>query len=306
MQRPTLFMSYAHVDKHTLVVPLVETLRDGGYDPWFDHSLIPGKPWKKQLLEAIERCDAFVYAMTPESLASEWCLWELKQAVDLGKPIIPIRLQSNTILPDWLSQLQWVDFTEGSTLQAVAKLLHGLRIATSVTPETLPATPEDPTGQPASANSQIGDDTNQESSIASSDESPRTILGEARFRIGPTTISFYPYFDATTPIRNIDLGVPVDYVSRALWAGDTIELILSSTSKPDQLPSMYYLFFENYSLKFPLTKQTELDGGSKAQWLFEMDITVVGEEKIKDMLASLIGKHNKEILRIRKKYFQNE
>ncbi|MBZ0284132.1 MAG: toll/interleukin-1 receptor domain-containing protein, partial [Anaerolineae bacterium] len=126
-----LFISYAHVDKFQ-VSQLVDVLREADYDPWFDHKLMPGHDWKAELYKAIERCDAFLYALTPESVQSEWCQWEFGQAVHLGKPVIPVLMQSKTDLPPAIAHLQYVDFTEGPTPKSVARLLGGLRLVTAV------------------------------------------------------------------------------------------------------------------------------------------------------------------------------
>ena len=74
-----IFISYAHVDQPR-VRELVDILRAGGHDPWFDHRLVVGQPWQDQLLAAISTCDCFLYAMTPEAIASTWCQWEFAQA----------------------------------------------------------------------------------------------------------------------------------------------------------------------------------------------------------------------------------
>jgi formylglycine-generating enzyme required for sulfatase activity len=145
-----LFISYAHVDKYQ-VSQLVEILRDGGYEPWFDHQLIPGQNWKKQLLNAIVACDIFVYAMTPESLVSEWCLWELERAAELEKPIIPVRMQTNIKLPAQLQDIQYLDFCDGPTPRVVAQLMRALRVAVTLPVERVPPAPRDPKGVPAQA-----------------------------------------------------------------------------------------------------------------------------------------------------------
>lgn len=124
-QRERLFISYARVDL-PIVRELVRLLHDGNYDPWYDHDLVPGVPWNDQLTRAIADCDLFVYVLTPESVASEYCLWEFKKAVELGKPVIPVLAQARTALPDALSKLQYVDFTDGATASSTAKLLGGL------------------------------------------------------------------------------------------------------------------------------------------------------------------------------------
>ncbi len=146
-----LFISYAHVDKWQ-VKQLVEILRDAGHDPWFDNKLLPGQDWKHVLRSSIEDCDIFVYALTPESVASEWCQWEFATAVELGKSIIPILIQPKTPIPEAISRYQYADFSEGMTPQAVAKLMGGLtHIAISIPAKDAPPAPTNPVGKPSRA-----------------------------------------------------------------------------------------------------------------------------------------------------------
>lgn len=139
-----LFICYAHVDKATVKDWIVDRLRAGGHDVWFDDQLVAGQDWAQQLSEQIQRCDAFVYAMSPESVTDEWCQWEFAHAIDLGKPIIPVLLQTNTRLPDNLQRIRYVDFSDGPTGDAVARLMGGLQ---NLSPLVIPALPTDP--QPA-------------------------------------------------------------------------------------------------------------------------------------------------------------
>jgi hypothetical protein len=120
-----LFISYARIDI-TQVKQLVEILRTGGYEPWFDRELLVGEEWKVQLQRALTDCDGFVYALTPESVASEWCQWEFAEAVRLGKPVIPVLIREETILPPAIAARQYADFSDGATGDAVARLLGGL------------------------------------------------------------------------------------------------------------------------------------------------------------------------------------
>jgi len=77
-----LFISYARVDKALVQDWVVNKLTAGGHEVWFDDRLIAGQGWQQQLSDQIQRNDALVYAMTPESVNSEWCRWELAKAVD--------------------------------------------------------------------------------------------------------------------------------------------------------------------------------------------------------------------------------
>lgn len=133
-----LFISYAHVDKALVEEWIVEILRSGKHDVWFDDRLVAGQDWQRQLGDAIQNSDALVYALTPESVASEYCQWELAEAVRLGKPVIPVLLQAKTSLPQYLTGIQYVDFTEGPTGDAVARLMGGLQY---LAPAEMPSMP---------------------------------------------------------------------------------------------------------------------------------------------------------------------
>ncbi len=146
-----LFISYAHVDRYR-VNELVDILRDAGYEPWFDHRLLPGQDWQAELLRAVRMCDALLYALSPESVDSEWCQWEFAQAIQMGKPVIPVLLQARTKLPEAISRFQYADFSEGPTARSVARLMGGLRVVQVVVPvEQAPHVNANPSGLPAQA-----------------------------------------------------------------------------------------------------------------------------------------------------------
>ncbi|MDX2075520.1 MAG: TIR domain-containing protein [bacterium] len=127
-----LFISYAHVDKRIVIDWLVDTLRASYHEVWIDESLSAGQEWKPQLVDAIQKSDALIYAMTPESLISTVCQWEVATAVESGKPIIPVLMQARTPIPEWLGKIQYVDFSNGATGNTVAQLLGGLQKIQSV------------------------------------------------------------------------------------------------------------------------------------------------------------------------------
>ena len=166
-----LFISYAHVDKAIVKDWVVSKLVAGGHDVWFDDRLVAGQDWKQQLSDEIERSDALVYCMTPESVASDWCQWELARAVDLGKPVIPVLMQARTQLPDQLKKLQYVNFSDGPTGDAVARLMGGLQ---NLSPAQIPPAPADPRGKPAQAVEQ-GENAEQNRFF-------RTSRGEQKFQ----------------------------------------------------------------------------------------------------------------------------
>ncbi len=143
-----LFISYAHVDKTIVQDWIVSKLVAGGHDVWFDTRLVAGQEWKQQLSDEIKRSDALVYCVTPESIASEWCQWELAKAIEFGKPVVPVLMQGRTKISRSLSQLQYVDFSDGPTGDAVARLMEGLQ---QLSPAQIPPAPTNPQGTPPQA-----------------------------------------------------------------------------------------------------------------------------------------------------------
>jgi len=139
-----LFISYAHVDKSLVKKQIVDILEAGGHTAWFDEQLIVGQDWKQQLSDAIRKSDALVYAMTPDSIASEWCQWEYVEAARLGKPVVPVLLKP-TKLPVHIRSIQYVDFSNGLNGDAVARLMRGLHVLSL---EDVPSVPINPQGTP--------------------------------------------------------------------------------------------------------------------------------------------------------------
>jgi hypothetical protein len=143
-----LFVSYSREDQQAVAM-LVEILRAGQHEVLFDHQLTIGRNWQEELLEFIQQCEVFVYALTPSSVTSEWCLWEFAEAVRQNKPIVPVLLDAKTKLPKALSNVQYADFSNGWDPIATARLIAGLaKTAVTIMPAKVSA-PEKPAGIPA-------------------------------------------------------------------------------------------------------------------------------------------------------------
>ncbi len=166
-----IFISYAHVDEYR-VEELVDILRASDHDPWFDHRLKVGRSWEEQLLEAIQECDRFLYALTPESVASAWCQWEFAQAVHADKPVIPVLVQAGTAIDGALGGVQWADFSKGPTPISAVKLITGVQEASVIDPARVPlldpphAAPERPMEQVAVSSAMLEDQWFDEASAA--------------------------------------------------------------------------------------------------------------------------------------------
>lgn len=117
--RLRLFISYARRDK-PLVLPLASQL-GAKYDCWIDWEDIPdGAEWEKEISKGIAQSDVFLFLMTPNSVASEWCNKELQIASNWGKRIIPIVFgEPPTNTPEICRRLQYCFPEQQSSLHTI-------------------------------------------------------------------------------------------------------------------------------------------------------------------------------------------
>ncbi|MCA0453029.1 MAG: SUMF1/EgtB/PvdO family nonheme iron enzyme [Chloroflexi bacterium] len=145
-----IFVSYARVDK-PFCIQIVDTL--DVHETWYDQRLYAGQNWWKEILRRLDWCESFVYLLSPDSIASEYCNKEFELAQSLGKHIVPVLIRSDVVLPDNLKDMQYVDLTNGITIEAVKILLNSIYIAErKKNPPTLPITSDQvapPTANPA-------------------------------------------------------------------------------------------------------------------------------------------------------------
>jgi len=130
---------------------LVEILTAGGHKVLFDQELLPGQDWKAELGGQIAGCDAFVYALTPASISSEWCEWEFATSASLHKSVVPVLMSPDMELPVSLRNLEYADFRQGASPVAVAKLMAALISLQKVAPADKPPVLPNPRGVPSRA-----------------------------------------------------------------------------------------------------------------------------------------------------------
>ncbi|MBE7382183.1 MAG: TIR domain-containing protein [Leptolyngbya sp. SIO1E4] len=86
-----VFISYGRKDSLDFATYLQKRLRQMGYGVWFDFTNIPGGvDYQKQIDDAIEKSDNFLFIISPHATASPYCRKELELALSLNKRIIPI------------------------------------------------------------------------------------------------------------------------------------------------------------------------------------------------------------------------
>ncbi|MCQ2191712.1 MAG: toll/interleukin-1 receptor domain-containing protein [Paludibacteraceae bacterium] len=87
-----IFISYARKDKDE-VYPIVDELERNGFDCWIDKNGIEsGDQFKNVILDAIDGCEIFIYMLSANTLASDWCQKEFNYANGFKK-IIPVLLK---------------------------------------------------------------------------------------------------------------------------------------------------------------------------------------------------------------------
>jgi hypothetical protein len=141
------FISYSRKDQ-VKVIPLIEDLKELGNTVWFDQNTSGGQAWWDKVLSEIRACNLFVYCVSPNAVRSKACEAELQYATDLGKRILPVRVEgvSNNVLPRNISSLQYVDYMLGdkSAYQSLTRALHTLQPQSTTTPDRVVPPPPIP------------------------------------------------------------------------------------------------------------------------------------------------------------------
>ncbi|CAI7976689.1 hypothetical protein FRAHR75_280005 [Frankia sp. Hr75.2] len=87
---PSVFISYARADAEFLRT-VVDELEQYCQKVWLDtRSLPPAEQWKKVVQAEMITLDAVVFLVSPASLESRHCRWEIAQAVAQKKRIVPL------------------------------------------------------------------------------------------------------------------------------------------------------------------------------------------------------------------------
>jgi len=111
-----IFLSHASEDKK-FAHALAQVLRAHGLPVWFSRTNIRGaQQWHDEIGAALRRCDWFLVALTPRSVASMWVKRELLFALQQNhyeNRIVPLLVQpcDHEKLSWTLSLSQFVDFT---------------------------------------------------------------------------------------------------------------------------------------------------------------------------------------------------
>lgn len=133
--RKKVFLSYKREDRPR-VKDLAENLRHAGFEVWYDESIQLGDHWWEAILDKIEACDVFVFALSQPALRSIPCQREREYAVALGKPILLIQVGTVNAVPVEYATVQYEDFSKGNP-RTLLRLIGGINNE----PENQPTNP---------------------------------------------------------------------------------------------------------------------------------------------------------------------
>ncbi|MEO0815697.1 MAG: toll/interleukin-1 receptor domain-containing protein [Pseudomonadota bacterium] len=126
-----VFLSYSRADT-AFALELVNALQACGFEAFIDQEdIAPGEPWEQRLGGLIESADTVVYVLSPDSLTSEHCSWEVTQTLRLNKRLLPVvwRPVPDGQVPKELSQLNYVFFDgDKSFASGLKDLSSALRV----------------------------------------------------------------------------------------------------------------------------------------------------------------------------------
>lgn len=87
--------------------------------------ILPTEEWKPRLEKLIRESDTIIFALSPHSVASDICNWELELAESLNKRIIPIVIEDvDGNVPDSVSRLNYIFMTRDEDFDDCVGKIH--------------------------------------------------------------------------------------------------------------------------------------------------------------------------------------
>jgi hypothetical protein len=125
------FMSYSRKDS-AVVARLTTALREKGLAVFRDtDDILPAEEWKGRLEQLIGLSDAVIFALSPHSLSSDVCAWEVQAAQSLHKRVIPVVVGAvnDRAVPPGLARLNYVFAdTQENLDQAVQQVVYAIQL----------------------------------------------------------------------------------------------------------------------------------------------------------------------------------
>ncbi|MEO1644280.1 MAG: toll/interleukin-1 receptor domain-containing protein, partial [Chloroflexota bacterium] len=130
-----IFISYSRADTNFVeqFLPLAKRLFPD-HQFFYDDHITGGEDWWQRILAEIAKADLFIYLLSNDSLESDYCQAEFREAQRLRKAILPVivrRLQLQRAPEDIQSEirrLNWVDMQKGfKDVDAYTRLQSSIR-----------------------------------------------------------------------------------------------------------------------------------------------------------------------------------
>ncbi len=116
-----VFISYSRSDTAFADELLAGLEYDGGIDVFLDrHNVHEAENWRERLGALIAGADVFVLLVSPASVGSDICKWEIEHAQQLSKRIVPVLIDTvdQSAVHEGVRSLNYVRFDEGRSFMA--------------------------------------------------------------------------------------------------------------------------------------------------------------------------------------------
>lgn len=97
--QPYAFVCYAHDDK-ALVYPQIAWLQGQGINIWYDEGISAGANWRAVIGDRLDQASHVIFFISRRSLRSEHCNREINLALDEGKGLVPVYLETTPLTAD--------------------------------------------------------------------------------------------------------------------------------------------------------------------------------------------------------------
>ncbi|WP_416896392.1 MAG: TIR domain-containing protein [Minwuia sp.] len=121
-----IFFSYARRDK-ARAEGIYEALEAAGLTVYRDtEEILPAEDWRGRLKGLITGADGIVFVMSPNSVRSTVCSWEIETAVEQNKRIIPLVIEDvdNALVPPEIEKLNYIFATPDRDFDAAILLVR--------------------------------------------------------------------------------------------------------------------------------------------------------------------------------------
>ena len=124
-----VFISYSRTDTE-FVQRLASSLHELGKSTWIDTSgIADAEVFPQAIRTAIEESDAFLFVITPASVASRFCEQEVTYARTLAKRIVPVLRDAvpDEEIPEEIRNRNWIPFTDSDDYDSsLARVVQAL------------------------------------------------------------------------------------------------------------------------------------------------------------------------------------